>query len=149
MFLIMFEFCIPFICSYKHEKAIAIGEFPFALPCNKSCMICIQFKGIEFGFVAAWLYVNVCVEKTFQLSWLIIMLFSLSLVSRLLGLSRFLPHSIFRRHITVLIHNNNIDFNSKIYPLRWNLLLTRLDFIRPSNTMNRRFYSNELLDWRR
>lgn len=89
-------------------KAIAIGELSY--PCNKSCMSCVcTIQGIEFCCRCA----NVCVEKTFQLSWLIIKLFSLSLDLCLC--------SIFQRHITALISNNNIDFNSKIYSHTRNL----------------------------
>lgn len=76
-------------------------------PCNKSCMICVQFCRHKFWLSPVEyleIYVNVCVEKTFQLSWLIIKLFSLSLAS---------SHCKFKRHIAPLIYNNNIDFDLK------------------------------------
>lgn len=85
---------------------------------------------------------NVCVEKTFQLSWLIIILFSLSHL--------FLSHSgtvqYSTRHIMPLIHNNNIDFNMKVltespsgFQNTKSLLFTQLNFIMPLNSMDRRF----------
>lgn len=79
-------------------KAIAIGKFHTRGPrVHKSCMICVQFQGSKLLSIVV-LNVNVCAEKTFQLSWLIRKLFSLSLGWAYL---------IFRRHITESNNNNN------------------------------------------
>lgn len=80
-------------------------------PCNKSCMICVQFWRHKFWLPPVFLeiHVNICAGKTFQLSWLIIKLFSLSLAS---------SHCEFKRHIAPLIYNNNIDFNLKGFLVR-------------------------------